>query len=113
MMRELMRAPLYSYDLKRKVSPKTSPTSPLTKRYAAWVAETFTGMPNAKTISSRIVAAAISRVTLTYTEPTRPAADANAMELPVQQNAVARALSSPMKGIHDHSGTVEATHKLH
>jgi len=52
--------------------------------------------------TSRVIAsneaASTSRVVFTRTEPMSNEASANEIELPDQQNAVARALSSPING---------------
>ena len=95
-MSELMRAPIYSYDLNRNESPKTKPRIPLRNRYASWDVERLIGMRKTKSVIARSTAARMSLVTFTFTDPTRREASANEIELPDQQKAVARALSSPI-----------------
>ena len=96
---EPIRASLYSYDLKRNVSPKTNPTKPLSERNRTCTADTFTGIPKTIIVTDKKTTAATSRTTFTYTEPTRTVAAAKARALPVHIIAVIKALNSPAYGM--------------
>jgi hypothetical protein len=98
-MSELIRALLYSYDLKRNVSPNTNPTNPLKAKNSTCTKEILYGMPQTIIVKKRRITAATSRATFTYTDPMRVVAAANASALPVHITAVTRALNSPAYGM--------------
>jgi len=90
--------PIMVYDLKRKRSPKTKPTSPDNVSHIQFSLVASTGKMKPLRIrvnTLRKTNAIKSLSILTATDPILLLADSNAREVIVQKNAVRRAANSP------------------